>query len=532
MIGRKSTLAYANMGVGIVLGLVAAYLVGHYMERGPLGELTTALGFLGILFFMTDLGMGQAHIKRVSEGRDPGDCFATFAVFKLVSTTVFILVALGVILVYGVVLGKPFESTTLGILLVVLVYYVAKSLQEVGQSSFDARLETARSQVATFTDTAVRTGLTILAALVYAALARDAGMLRGLVPETGATRWVAENPGLSLAIATAAGGVAACALALAMLFRVLERGRFRMELLRDYATFALPLFLTSAVGIISQSIDAAALGFFLSKDEAGLFGGVRRLVSVLGGIALPVSTLLFPTMSQLVASRDHDAIQRTMDRAVRYLSMIIVPICAFTAVFGEIILRLFLGAAFVAGALPLAVFCAYVVLITLAAPHINLVLGLGRSGVAARVGLAVALTVIVLNLVLVPNDIQSLGVRLAGLGVMGTALATLASGIVFYGMSRWYSWKLYGYREQGHVLRHLVAAAVMCGILLAVDVWVHAFSRWYDAALFVPLGAAAYFLALLALREVDAEDVRYLKESIHPAEMLRYLKGELRGRRE
>ena len=531
MIGRKSTLAYANMGVGIGLGLVAAYLVGHYMERGPLGQLTTAMGFLGVLFFMTDLGMGQAHIKRVSEGRDPGDCFATFAVFKAVSTLLFIVVALSAMLVYGVVLGKTFESTTFPILLVILVYFVAKSLQEVGQSSFDARMETARSQLTTFTDTLVRTGLTIFAALVYAALARDAGMLRGLVPDAPWADWILHHPGLSLAVATAAGGVAACVLALVMLFRALERGRFRWELMKDYASFALPLFLTSAFGIISQSIDAATLGFFLSEDEAGLFGGIRRLVAVLGGIALPVSTLLFPAMSRLVASGDHETIQRTMDRAIRYLSMLIVPICAFTAVFGSILLRIFLGAAFEEGGPALAVFCAQVVLITLATPHINLILGMGRSDVAARVGLAIAGTIIVLNLVLVPSDLRSLGIRLAGLGVMGTALATLASGLVYYAMARYYTWRLYGYRERGHVLRHLLAAAVMCAVLVAVDAWAHPFTRWYDAGLYVPLGATVYFLGLFLLRDVNAEDVRYLRESIHPAEMGRYLREELRKRR-
>lgn len=531
MMGRKSTLAYANMGVGIGLGIVATWLMGHYLEELPIGQLTAAMGFLGILFFVTDLGMGQAHIKRVSEGRDPGDCFATFAVFKLVSTLLFVAVALGGMWVYAGLLGKPFETTTLPILLVVLVYYVAKSLQEVGQSSFDARLETARSQLTSFLDTLVRTVLTIIAALGFAALVQRTGPLVGRVAPEGWAGWVVENPGLALAVATAAGGVAAAVAALVMLFRALERGRFRWELLKDYASFALPLFLASAVGIIAQNVDAFTLGLFLDTHETGVFGGIRRIVAVLGGFALPVSTLLFPAMSAAAARADRESIQRTMDRSIRYLSMLIVPMCAFTAVFAEPIIRMFIGDAFVEGAPALAVFCLYTIVITVAMPHMNLVLALGRSDVAARVGLSTAIVIIVGNLVLVPNDIQSLGIRLAGLGVLGTSIATLASGLVFYGGARYATWKLDGYRERGHLWRHLLSAGVMVGVLLALHATALPMTRWYAVAAFVPLGALVYGLGLLLLRELRREDWDYFWESVHPGEMLRYTRGELGRKR-
>lgn len=527
MIGRKSTLAYANMGVGILLGLAAGKLIALYTGEEPLGQLTFAMGVLGLLFFVTDLGMGQAHVKRVSEGRDPGDCFATFAVFKAVSTLAFVLLASAGLFVFVGVLDKPLVSTTLPVLVGVLVYFVAKSLQEVGQSSFDARLETARSQLTLFLDTVVRSGLSIVAALVYAALVHGKGPLVGAVPDS--LGWIQDDPGLALTVATAAGAVVAATASLVMLFRALERGRFSWPLLKDYASFALPLFLTSAASIISAYVDAATLGYYWGAHEVGVFGGVRRIVGVLSGIALPVSVLLFPTLSSLAARGDAVAIQRTMDRSIRYLSMLVVPICAFTAVFAETLIRLFLSEPFVEGAPALAVFCAYVVLVTLATPHINLVLGRGHSPVAARIGLGIALTVIVLNLVLVPQE--AFGLRLGGLGIMGSAIATFASGVVYYVSARYATWRLAGYRERGHVWRHLLASAVMCGVLLAVHAWALPFARWYDVVLYVPLGMVAYALSLWVLRDLTTEDVRYVRESLHPLEMLRYLRHELRRKR-
>lgn len=526
------TLTLANMAVGTLLGLVAARMIALYFGNHNFGQVQFALNALGLLFFITDLGMGAAHVKRVSEGRDPGDCFATFAVFKVVATATFATLVVAFLVVFVGILGKPLEDTTLTIVLVVLVYYVAKSLQEVGQSSFDARLETARSQLAAFTDTLVRTGLTILGALLVAALVHKTGpFLARVDPEQPVFAWMRDQPGAVLAIATAAGGVAAALMALAMLRRSLERGRFRRELLRDYASFALPLFLSSAIGMIALNVDGAVLGYFLSADQVGLFGQAKRLPLVIAGIGTALSTLLFPTLSALAARGDRDGIQRSMDKALRYLSMVMLPVLAFAAVFSADLIRILLSDEVVPGARAMAILCGYVVLVTLAIPHSNLLFGLERPDVPAKLGIVSAIVLIGLNLLLVPTDIRSLGLTLGGLGVEGAALATLASGLVWYASLRVATARIAGYREHAHIWRHLAAAAIMAAALLGLDATVLPLERWFHVPLFGLLGLAVYALALVAVRELGAEDWRLLRASVHPVDMLRYVRDEIRHKR-
>ena len=528
MMGRRGILSLANMAVGAVLGLVATFLTARYFGAAYSGQVDFALGIIGLLFFVTDLGMGQAHVKRVSEGRDAGDCFATFAVFKAVSTFVFVALVLGGLAWYGLVLDKPFTSTSVPILLTVLVYYVAKSAQEVAQSTFDARLEAARSQLGIFVDTFVRVVLTALGAALVTALVYNVGpLLRFIDPGSPLFAWMAANPGVILAIAVAGGGVAAAATSLALMLRTLERGRFRMDLLKDYATFALPLFLTSAVGMISAHVDSTALGFFLGDVDAGLFGRVRRLPLFLSGIGLAVSALLFPSLSAMVARDDRAGIQAAMDRSVRYLSLLLVPLILFLIVFAVPIIRIVLSNEFVAGATAMSLLAVYTYFVSVAVPHSNLLLGMGRSRVVAILGGITAILVIGLDLLLIPRDVRSLGIPLAGLGVEGAALGTLASGAFWYFSLRYASWRLAGYRERAHVWKHLLAGLVMAVALLALHSQLLPLTRAYHLPLYGLLGGLAYVGALMALRELHREDWDYVRESIHPGEMLRYVRGEL-----
>lgn len=532
MIGRKATLTLLNMFVGSVLGFAATKLIALYFTTEEVGQFGYALGLLGLAFFVTDFGMGQAHVKRVSEGRDPGDCFATFAVFKAAATGVFALMVLGGMFVYLVILHKPLEDTNLTIVLVVLVYYIAKGLQDIGQSSFDARLETARSQLATFTDTSVRVGLTAVGALLVAALARGSGpLLTAVDPTNPAFRWMAQNPGAVLAVATAAGGVAAAALALSMLARNHERGRFRWDLLRDYATFAFPLFVTTSIGIISSNVDSVTLGFFGSAGDVGLFTNVKKLPVVLVGIGTAVTVLLFPALSSLAAQGDRAAMARTTNQALRYLGMLVVPMVVFTVVFAPQLIHLGLSDQYISGTTTLQVLAVYVLFIILAGPHGSLVLGIGRSADVAKVSFATAAALITLDLVLIPDDIKSLGIRLAGLHVLGAAIATLVSGLVFYAGLRYLSYRRAQYRQRSDLPRQLLAALIMVGALMALDRWALPLARGYELFAFVVFGAAVYLGALVALRGFNAEDWELVRASVHPMEMVRYVRGELRKKR-
>ena len=528
--GRKTSLALANIAVGTVLGLVAQKLIALYWGADYSGQFGGALSLVGLAFFVTDMGMGYAHVKRVSEGRNPGDCFATFAVFKIAATAAFVVIVAGGFWAYTAFVGT-LEDTTLTTITLVVIFYVAKSLQEIGQSSFEARLETAKFQAAHFAETFVRVVSTVFLAFVVAAALHGTGPFVGMIDDDNPfISWVRSDPAAALALAQVLGGIAAAVVSLVMLHRIFEEGSFSWELLRDYWSFALPLFLTSAIGVITQNIDGSFLILFLDDAQTGIFTRVRAIVLVVAGVAPVVGTLLFPTISRLAARGEHDAIPRHMDRAIRYLSMLLAPMILFTIFFASGIIHLILADEFLPGARTMGYLAAYVYVMSVAAPHANLLMGLGHPRYMARVGILTAVCVVVLDLLLVPNDIKSLGIRLAGLGIEGAALGTLASGVVYWALVAYGSYKFSGYRQRARLGRHVVAGLVMVGGLTLLSRFVP-LAHWYDFLLYMAVGGVLNVIALLAVAELTKEDWLFLRESVHPIEMMRYVRSELFHRR-
>lgn len=526
--GRKTTLALANIVLGTVLGLAANRIIALYWGPSYAGQVTAAGAFIGLAFFVTDLGMGQAHIKRVSEGRHPGDCFVTFAVFKLVATGAFVAIVLGGLWTYVIVLGRTIEDTTMPVIGIMLAFQVFKSLQEIGQSSFEARIETAKLQAATFSDTAARVGVTLALGAVVAALLHDSGPLAGrLDPTNPIVAWVQSDPAAALALAQLAGGLAAAIVAIILLKRIGERGRFDWALLKDYWSFALPLFFTSAVAAIVGNVDAAMIGLFMSDVDAGIWGRVKAVVQVLAGVSPVVGGILFPAISGLAARGEHTLIGDKMDRAVRYLSMLMAPAVLFTAFFAASVIHLTLSDAFLSGALTMSVLAVSVYFMSIGAPHANLIMGMGQPRIVARVGVTTMVLVIVLNLLLIPRDIRSLGIRLADLGILGAAISSLVSAISYYAMCRYYSWRVSGYRERAATWKHILAAGIMTVGLVAMQRYAVGLEHWYQLPLYMATGAALYLVALLALREFGQEDVAFVQESLHPGEMIRYVRAEI-----
>lgn len=529
MIGRKAMLPLLNLGLGAVLGLVALKLIAVYFNPEVLGEVTWALAFLGVLYLFSDLNMSEAHVKRVSEGENVGDCFATFAAFRLVSTTVFVLAALAIIVVRGPVLGKPIEATTVGALLLGLVYYVSKAAQSIAQSTFEARLEAARSQVPSFVETLVRVPLTAVVAFAFASVALGADSpLYGFRADNPVWRWVAENPAAAVMATYAIGSLAGMVVAFHYLRQSFERGRFRWDLLRSYFAFALPLFTISAVTVFAAFVGPLALGYFRAAVDTGEFEAPRRLVTVLEGVGGAASLLLFPLISGMLHRGDRAGVYSLVDRSIRYLSMLTLPIAAFLVAFPVPVIRLVLAEDWVGNAATLAVLAVWVYLTTISRPHVNLLMGANQPGAVARIGVVASLIHVAATLYLVPDDIQSLGIRLGGLGALGAALAALVSGTCYYALVVLATRSMDGYRPPLAILKHVLAGAVMVGALLALD---HGtgfpLGRWYTFAVYVPLGAAIYAAALVLLGELRRDDVRFVKAVLHPGEMGRYLKSEL-----
>ncbi|HEX2021690.1 MAG TPA: polysaccharide biosynthesis C-terminal domain-containing protein [Candidatus Thermoplasmatota archaeon] len=529
--GRKSLLAFANVALGAALGLLALKFVALYMGRDAYGEVQYAIAILGILHLFTDFNIADAHVKRVSEGWPADDCFVTFATIKLVSTVVFLTAGGLVLFAYGAVLDKPLESVTYPVLFAVMAYYAMKNAMTTAQSTFEAKVETARVQLGNLVETAVRVGLTFLGVWLFAATVTGTGPFAGRVAQDAPlAAFAREHPGAVIALAYAGGAFAGAVTSVGFMLRAIHwRGRFRWDILRSYWSFALPLFLVSAVGVLSSLIDRTALGFFGAAGDAADLGAPRQIVSVLEAASAAAGALLFPTLSALASRGDRAAVHVAVDRSVRYLSLLLLPMVAFLVAFPERVILLTLSDQWRGAGPVLILLAVWIFLGILSRPLVNLLMGVNETRAAARIGIVSGLVNMVLVLLLVPEDIASLGLRLAGLKAVGAGIALLVSAVVSYLLLLRAAREVVGYAPSAPVWKHVVAAALMAALLHAFDAWGPLpLAHWWSFPIYGALGLGAYVGVLVSMGELTRADYDYVRRAIHMGEMVRYIRSEFR----
>lgn len=151
MIARKSflivILQFLTRTLGWIGLVVLVKLWGTFAPEA-LGVIGFAMAFVGIFTIIADLGFGQAHVKRISEGKDLGTCLGTFFAIKIILTTAMVAIVFFVMFFLENVLHQGFnDSTKQSVVLVFLLYYVLLSIQQIASNTFNGKGEIAKMQI-------------------------------------------------------------------------------------------------------------------------------------------------------------------------------------------------------------------------------------------------------------------------------------------------------------------------------------------------------------------------------------------------
>ncbi len=531
MVARKSVLIVANTVVGGLLGAVAIKLTAVYFGQDVYGEVGYALGLVGLFAMVTDLGFHGAHLKRVSEGANEADCIATFLVTKVVLTSLLVLLVLGMIAVRVLVLGREFETTSLLTILLLTAYYVFRSLYLAGSYTFDAKRHTVDAQSVLLAENGVRVFATALAAIAFAAATDQAIPLAGLAPRDPALLGWLESHGAALVAGTWVLGAAVALLVSGLLLvRHHAIGRFDRVIFRSYFVFALPIFLLSAIGLVSSQVDRVAVGYFWGDAEVGAYFGAQRVTGLVEAIPAAVGALLFPTLSALASRREHAEVQRTITLSLRYIVLFTLPLTMFLVVFGGSVFAVLLSNEWQGATTTLAFLAVAVFLYSLLRPYIALMAGVDRPGDAARIGIVMSVLNVAFTLVLVPADVRALGIPLAGLKDTGAAIALCASALVGLVMGHFVARGILGpgYRVHARWWAHGAAAATMTLAFWLLHTQTGLVERAYVLAAFGLAGFGVYVATLTALGEFTRHDVRFFVNLAHPVRFVREAFGRER----
>jgi len=332
-LGRKSVVLFAGTWVASGFGFLTTILIARRLGPDALGILGFSMGLVGVLTAFLVPGFFQAHQKRVAEGGDIGRCVGTMVALQLV-----IQGAAFVVVLFAARWGSLVIPVGVPVLVVffVLAAQLLTNLAATLSTAFVGR------------EWAVAHAATQMAGkgLRFAATA-------AVLVWTPDIRWVAA----ALLVEGATEIVVGAYILIGL--RGVRLRRPDRDTFRSYWRYARPLFVTSPIGMLQDSLDRVLVARWAGLTAGGYYQVARTLWEVLGTLNAYPFQLLFSRLSRLFAAPRAEGVaeaRRVFAAAMDRLLFIVVPAAFALWALREPIITVLYGEAFLPAAVPLMVF--------------------------------------------------------------------------------------------------------------------------------------------------------------------------------
>ncbi|MCX6666575.1 MAG: flippase, partial [Euryarchaeota archaeon] len=485
-----------------------------------------------IFNFLADLGLTQAHIKRISEGEDLGTCISTYAAIKIVLTAFMTVIIFAGLFIWKTYFhGGFYDATTESVVIVFIFFYIFSNLQQIAIATFEGTQEIAKRELTRSMGNLVKIPLMLLVILAGVSIA-------GKTIISSPVNWppvlqpfqqfISVHAVGSLAMTYVFGTIAICVMGLYLL-RGYRWKKPKWVLCKRYFSFASPLLVVSVLGVISANVDKILIGYFWTANEVGQYYSVQQVLQLVSMLPAAVCTVLFPTISEYYSSQFFEKIKTTVRSAERYISMITIPLIVLILIFVNPVVDIMFNSAFLPAASALIVLMMYAFISGLSTPYSSLFSGMNQLKVLVKISVVTCFINIPLNYFFIPQEgvLSSFGIN----GQTGAALALFLSSFVgFIGLRLEAKKTMNIQLMQSYTVRHILAGFVMGGILYVCNNFIP-LVRWYHLITFFFAGLGIYLLVLFVLKEFNKQDLQFFLNLMYPKETFRYIKSELQQKK-
>lgn len=504
-LARKSLFTTLINLLGAVIAYAGIFVISRYMSTAEftIGLIGFTVSYVGLFLPVSKLGFSTAHIKKVSEGADIGQCNGAMMLITLALTGLMSLLVFASILVWVILLHHGFETPLeLQGIWIMLLYTVITVITSVPMATFSARREVAKAQIGTFVGHIVR-----VAAIVFVVFSSLSS--------------------IDVIWAYLLGGIASMA-ATFYYFRGYPLSKPSRSMISEYVKFSRPLLIPSFIGMLPVSLSVVLVQLFWHLQVAGLFYASFRITSVFVILGGSVASVIFPRISELHSRGSGAMIKDSALKSEYFLSFVLAPVSAFLFVYPSGILHVIMSNKFLGASESLAILALWLYVSGIASPKNSVVGGMNRPGILGFISIAGTIISISVMIVAIPGSI--FGFRLLGLGADGAAIALLAGAMLTYYLSHHHADRLAGTGFSWTIIVFMIEAAAAYALIypltfvLPLSLW-----AWYDLLLFAGLGGLVYVGISLATGFVGIEDIRVLIESFNPLAMGKYVSEELKS---
>ncbi|MFW5927964.1 MAG: oligosaccharide flippase family protein [Thermoplasmatota archaeon] len=504
MIGRKSFLMYLNKIISAVTGALGMFFIARFMQNPSYnyGVVSFALSFVSI-FTIISTFFNKAHRKRISGKEPEAECMGTYLSLHTFATALMIIFVFGALWSWENILGRGFQSPLhRDVIYIILLFKGIDSLWSIARVTFIGKREIAKSEVLTFVNQSVPTIF-----IIYVAISGGGA--------------------IELALTYVAGALLALLIGIFFLIDV-EIKKPNWRLAKRYWEFSWPSFTTKLFSKFGNRVDVVMVQLFWSSVNVGYYAAARRFSLLTTGMAASIATVMFPSISNMHANGDIEKIKSTVKVAMRYISMLSMPVIAFILFFPDRIIYILLSGDFLPAVPVLRILAFQGFIASYFKPMNQIIPGMDKPKVMMKVGVTANLINITLNVILIPDSL--FGVPLIGLKEIGAATATLTAAIVSSVLGYYIVDDMIDFKIPKNPIYHISSATITGFSLYTLHRYVLPITRFYHLFGYGLAMLGIYTGILYLVGEFTKEDWNYIMETIHPGELWRYIKDELTGK--
>ncbi len=506
-ITRKTLLIMLNFIAMGLIGMISWKIVASNLtlpEDGSLSEVgivNFAIGFAGLFSFITNFGFGAAHVKRISEGRDIGECIGTFFTIQVVSIVVFIIAVVSSIFVWKNILHRGFESAQHEYTIyIILGFFAANNLSTVATQTFIGKIEIAKNQMIILVGATIQ----LIVTIIIVTSVRDTYLY---------------------AVTFVIGAFANLFIAYYFLLK-LPIKKPTLAMFKSYFLFSIPMFIVTVMAQLTMNLDKVMVQLFWDSYNVGLYVGGQKYSVYLIMISAGLGTILFPTFSKLMSTGRRDSIKLLAYSSERLIAMLMGPICAIVFALSGPIVSLLGDPTYSSSYLILQPLSIWAFFRSLSAPYRNLIMGIGKTKALAIISIISLISIIGFNLIFIPQDIKIFNVSLLGMGAQGAAIATLLSAIVTFFTFRIFAYKYEKIFFNPQIFKNIIASLIV-GIVVYELNYLFPAKNLFFVMIYAGIGIVVYISLLIPLKAFNKDDIEMLKDVMNPVSMIKYIKDEV-----
>lgn len=407
----------------VLIGFLLRIVLARWLGASDLGLYQMVITIYGIGTLVATFGIGVALIKYVAEYKGDKDKLTQTVSSGLISSVIFGIVA--GILMYALsgLLANVFHMPELAHLLKILAFvFPFACILETWLGLFNGLRE-----MKTFTFLVIlRSLLMILFTIAFVKL--------------------------GFGIAGAVFGIVLSVFGGCVVGFFLSRGFFRLNLqgfiqnAKRLVSFGGQVFGANAANVVANQADIILIGYFLAAVDVGYYSVAISVSMLLSLIPLAIQRITYPATSEYWSQNNHQALQKMIDKSMKYSACILLPMGLGVGFFAKDIVTGIFGQEFVYAVLPLCILLiARVIRGGTIVPIGGSFGGVGRPDLALKITAISAATNVGLNILLIPR-----------FGIVGAAMATTVSlllGVASYLVLiprilkvrldyKWYAWTI------------------------------------------------------------------------------------------